>query len=306
MTDLIIVHQSYQDSGDNFLKTHEINFQGLTPIVWQTCRRRILFFDEHSFKNYQVHAYDEVYSELDAEEFLIEVLCGLKSPLVGETEVFGQFKTWWQSLPAHDFKNKFSARVQQIYSIVKKVRDEALCGLGSQSYGSLLRKKISEIEPKHLNSNIIDFIGAGQLVEEIIPWVQKKWSYRIWCRNPEKVQSTTYGKEALALNAITEVKKISSLVVVAAPITHDELNAWIKLRKESNYLYLFDFRHDSMSYFSDDQLTQYLHLDHFTNEVQQQKQQIQNQIELAKNRINQWKATEQSRIQVRPFGWDDL
>ncbi len=309
MSHLIIVHQSYQDSGQNFLKTDEVKLRWprslSAPLIWETCRRRLMFFESENFATYEVHAGDTVYEELDAEEFLIEVLCGLKSPLIGETEVFGQFKLWWQNQPESFFKNKFAARVQQIYAIVKKVREESLCGLGSQSYGSLLRKKISEISGTSADA-AIDFIGAGQLVEEMIPWVQKKWKYRIWCRNPEKVGATAYGQSAFEIKNINEDKKISQLLVVAAPLSHDELNIWIQARREHRNLFVFDLRHDSMTYYGSDQFNQYLHLDHFTSEVQGQKQQIQNHIQQARTRIHQWKSAELSRAQVRPFGWDDL
>lgn len=309
MSDLIIVHQSYQDTGGKYT-------ENLSPVdsalVWQTCRRRLLFFDEFNFSNFKTSVNDEVYHDIEAEEFLIEVLCGLKSPLVGETEVFGQFKLWWQSLGDvnsdvnlnQNFKNKFEARIQQIYSVVKKIREESLCGLGSQSYGSLLRKKLSEMPTDNL---CIDFVGSGQLVEEMVPWVEKKWKYRIWCRNPDRIGSSDMALKADSVKKMSDTDEVSTLLVVAAPLTHDELNIWIKKRKQdTEALHVFDFRHDSMSYYGSDQFQQFLHLDHFTTEVQEKKMQIQTHIEEAKAKIHTWKNNEVKRAQVRPFGWDDL
>jgi glutamyl-tRNA reductase len=300
MTDLIIVHHPFQDS-------IEKNLISASGLVWQTCRRRILFFDGSNFSSYEQNANDEIYYDIEAEEFLIEVLCGLKSQLVGETEVFGQFKLWWQGLENSNFKNKYEARVQQIYSIVKKIREESLCGLGSQSYGSLLRKKISEVKALSEGDVCIDFLGAGHLVEEMVPWVQKKWKYRIWCRNPERIGTSDIGQKATSVKKITDTDQVSTLLVVAAPISHDELNVWIKKRKEATEdLHVFDFRHDSMSYYGSDQFQQFLHLDHFTDEVEEKKQQIQLHIQQAKAKIYTWKQNEIKRAQVRPVGWDDL
>ena len=300
MSDLIIVHHSYQDAGESFSEPG-------SGLAWQTCRRRLLFFDESNFSTYVPNQREEIYHDIEAEEFLIEVLCGLKSPLVGETEVFGQFKLWWQNLENENFKNKFEARVQQIYSVVKRIREESLCGLGSQSYGSLLRKKISELKA-HAGSDVcIDFLGAGQLVEEMVPWVEKKWKYRIWCRNPERIEASDMGQKASSVKKMTDTDGVSNLLVVAAPISHDELNIWIKKRSdETDNLHVFDFRHDSMSYYGSDQFGQFLHLDHFTTEVEEQKQQIQTHIQNAKAKIHNWKFNEVKRAQVRPFGWDDL
>lgn len=298
MSDLIIVHQCYQGSVQ---KNEPVD----AGVVWQTCRRKLLFFDELSFQNYQVSEHEEVYYDIEAEEFLIEVLCGLKSPLVGETEVFGQFKLWWQNLENNSFKQKYEARVQQIYSVVKRIREESLCGLGSQSYGSLLRKKIGELASASGEVRI-DFVGAGQLVEEMVPWVEKKWKYRIWCRNPQRIESTEMAQKAESVKNMNDAEEVSNLLVVAAPLSHDELNFWIKKRSSGENLHVFDFRHDSMDYNGSDQFRQFLHLDHFTTEVEEKKQQIQFHIEEAKAKINNWKNTEMNRAQVRPFGWDDL
>jgi len=303
MSDLIIVHQPFQASLTNSV---EKNRNGETALVWQTCRRKLLFFDELSFSDYSSCEGEEVYQDIEAEEFLIEVLCGLKSPLVGETEVFGQFKLWWQGLEDAGFKRKFEARIQQIYSVVKKIREESLCGLGSQSYGSLLRKKISELKPYSDGDVCIDFVGAGQLVEEMVPWVEKKWKFRIWCRNPDRIEGSEIAQKALSVKSMIDDDHVSNWLVVAAPLSHDELNFWIKKRNKGENLYVFDFRHDSMEYNGSDQFRQFLHLDHFTTEVEEKKQQIQFHINEAKTKITNWKQNELNRAQVRPFGWDDL
>jgi glutamyl-tRNA reductase len=302
MSDLIIVHHPFQAGLTKSGEKKDIRVDG---VVWLTCRRKISFFDELSFADYSVSDTEEIYEGIEAEEFLIEVLCGLKSPLVGETEVFGQFKLWWQSLEDSAFKRKFEARVQQIYSVVKKIREESLCGLGSQSYGSLLRKKISELSAAG-NEACIDFVGAGQLVEEMVPWVEKKWKFRIWCRNPERVEGSEIAQKATSVKSMSDSDPVSNLLVVAAPLSHDELNFWIKKRNKGENLHVFDFRHDSMEYNGSDQFSQFLHLDHFTTEVEEKKQQIQLHINEARAKITNWKHNELNRAQVRPFGWDDL
>ena len=78
-----------------------------STLVWATCLRQIYFSDLHEDLNFKPQAGDEIYMGLEAETFLAEVLCGLKSPLIGETEVFGQFKIWWKALPeGNSFKQK--------------------------------------------------------------------------------------------------------------------------------------------------------------------------------------------------------
>lgn len=317
MSDLVIVHRARTQAtlpvpANAAASSVAMSLQDQSFLMWETCRRQIFFSEEMLTQSLQLSSADELYRGLDAEQFLVEVLCGLKSPLLGETEVFGQFKNWWQHLDNPTFKNKFSPRMQQIFSIVKKVREEALCGMGSQSYGSLLRKKITDrsvnLSPDQIP--VIDFIGAGQLVEEIVPWIQKKWSYRIFCRNPEKVRETPYGAAALEVlplqTASPMTAALSSVVVVAAPLRHHDLHMWFAMQPKGARYSVYDFRHDSPAFIPPACIRHYSHLDHFTTEVEGQKQEIQMHIGRAYSRIESWKEEENSRVQIRPFGWDDL
>lgn len=311
MSGLIIVHKPYQVGDHLFLNLNSETAGTHTNLLWQTCRRQILFSDESLFQAGSVDEECEIYCDLEAEEFLIQVLCGLKSPLVGETEVFGQFKNWWAQMPACDFKNKFEGRIQNLFSAVKKIREESLCGLGSQSYGSLLRKKIDEHFEKNMAQSIcIDFIGAGQLVEEIVPWVQKKWAYRIRCRQPDKVRSEKRLGEPLETLHLQDSTRVSQCLVIAAPLPHEELNLWIKQRApaadQAQMPLIFDFRHDSLKFQSSLVIQNYYDLNALTAEVEEHKQSIQNQVLQAHQSIQSWKQAEMKRAQVRPFGWDDL
>ena len=57
-------------------------------VVWETCLRKIIFAENlHDDKNQL-----ELFEDEAAISFLIEVLCGLQSRVIGETEIFGQFK----------------------------------------------------------------------------------------------------------------------------------------------------------------------------------------------------------------------
>jgi glutamyl-tRNA reductase len=77
----------------------------LNGVEWQTCLRRILFLnarDNHDI----LEAIEtegllppivEVFRGEQAYGFLLEVICGLNSPIVGETAVMGQFKEFLQN-----------------------------------------------------------------------------------------------------------------------------------------------------------------------------------------------------------------
>ena len=62
-------------------------------------------------------------------------MSGLESPVLGETEIFGQFKT--QVLPQldEDKNTKFKEPIQFILSMVKQIRSKHFVGQGAQTYG---------------------------------------------------------------------------------------------------------------------------------------------------------------------------
>ena len=76
----------------------------LNGLEWQTCLRRILFLNasDHAELIRSLEAGEivrpvvEVFRGQQAYEFLLEVICGLNSPIVGETAVMGQFKEFLQ------------------------------------------------------------------------------------------------------------------------------------------------------------------------------------------------------------------
>ncbi|MES3036484.1 MAG: hypothetical protein V4736_01135 [Bdellovibrionota bacterium] len=74
--------------------------------LWSTCQREIIVTDlvtaeqHHLFSRAQNSGdtLDQVYTGSDAYQFLLEVISGLHSKLIGETEILGQFKTFLTSI----------------------------------------------------------------------------------------------------------------------------------------------------------------------------------------------------------------
>ena len=291
MSDLKIIHRT-------FLKeSPEVSPLPGQALLWKTCLREIYFSDVHDELQFNLNPEDQVFIGLEAESFLAEVLCGLKSPLVGETEVFGQFKIWWKALPAESqFKQKFQSRIETLFALVKTVREKALCGHGSQSYGSLLRKNL-------VPNEAVDILGAGHLAQEILPWIKNKSAHRIWCRNPDKVKDQVEAESILSLNS---EKLLSTVVVVAAPIKHEELNQWLKARGFSAKHKIFDFRADSADYIPFVKPELHLKLRDFSSKFDVHQNEIEKKAKAAVQLIQQWQQVQESKIQVRPYGWDDL
>lgn len=269
-----------------------------TERCWQTCQRKIYFFDHcEDSAHFHLIPSDEIYYGLDADIFLAEVLCGLKSSLIGETEVFGQFKNWWKELsPTDPFRQKFQGKTEALFALVKMVREKVLCGQGSQSYGSLLRKYL-------LAGDEIEVIGAGHLVSEILPWIQNKSAYRIWSRDPAKTQSQFKNSVNLPM---TEILTLSKTVVIAAPISHTDLNQWLQQRNFSSHHRLIDFRADSANFECFVQPLQHLKLQDFSSRFEADRAAIEKKVIDSRALIQQWRQAQESKSQMRPYGWDDL
>src|SRR5215216_7146041 len=70
---------------------------GLTNLQWQTCLRRIVFLHRNEPRTFADKPGTQTYFGRDAYQFLLEVICGLHSPLVGENAVMGQFRKFRNS-----------------------------------------------------------------------------------------------------------------------------------------------------------------------------------------------------------------
>ena len=126
-------------------------------IVWSTCLRDIVFAPAAV-----PSAGGQAFHDADAYGFLLEVICGLHSPIAGETQVMGQFKAFLAGLGASEATLRTLG--QHLLADARKVRETHLIGLGSRSYGSAVRRRLGD-------HRRIGIIGRGALAQEILPFL---------------------------------------------------------------------------------------------------------------------------------------
>ena len=191
-------------------------------LVWQTCLRSLAIGETERMRAIETSSRDERLHGLDAYKLCLEIACGLRSPLVGETEVLGQFKIAFQSFaaPAGPWGAQLKRFSRCLFEDVKKVRAAHLDSLGSQSYGSVVRREIRGLCRVHV-------IGAGQLVEEMLPWLAKDGvELRVHARDPLKARARLARVAVrVEVSALREAVGLSSAqaIVVAAPLGADEV-----------------------------------------------------------------------------------
>lgn len=272
LQDLHIIHRR---------KPH--HFEGVDAPVWATCLRSLAFNpgSEHQAPT------DESYRGPEAYRFLLEIVCGLHSPILGETEVFGQFKNFADQWLARE--PKWTPLVQRTLADAKAIRSAHLGGLGVQSYGSWVRKHLEAGEVVHV-------LGSGQLAQEILPYVSKLASkVTVHVRNrktaklPDAMELCHKGFDGGAL-------------IIAAPISAADVEAWMG---EVPATKIFDLRETADSDPIRTQAPRYP-LSQIFSEIEQTKKRLAPVIANVKQDISTCSERLATQAIIRPQGWDDL
>ena len=176
-----IINESNQILLDSHLKKLFGNdFESFFGI--STCNRTEIYLvgrpgiSKHIFKevlkllNVKDISSDSFYflSNHDALVHMCKVASGIDSQVLGEQEIFGQFKTALRN--AKEYKiigNKLSYFADKVIEIAKKARTDTEIGLNSLSVSGLAMKLIKNIFEAPENQNIL-VIGAGSLSKSVI------------------------------------------------------------------------------------------------------------------------------------------
>ncbi|MEO6079468.1 MAG: hypothetical protein ABIQ86_06800 [Steroidobacteraceae bacterium] len=121
----------------------------------------------------------ELHTGADAYHFLLQLACGLESEIAGETEILGQVKQAWRDHETAAGERAALLRpwMQRLLQDSKEIRSEYVVGLGSATYGSLVRRLLGG-----LAQGPTLLLGAGQLAETVLPFLDSG-EVLIWNRS---------------------------------------------------------------------------------------------------------------------------
>lgn len=156
-----------------------------STFVLSTCQRSlVLSFDSVPFKSQELPAH-ELFEGEAAYLFLLETICGLKSKLIGENEIVGQFKEAYKIYTAQTLKDtRLLVILEKLFKDAKDIRTQYLIGISQKTYASLTRRHlIQRARARH-----VVIIGSGQLAEDLINQFKKKAQVSICARNSARVQ----------------------------------------------------------------------------------------------------------------------
>lgn len=260
--------------------------------AWRTCLRDVIFVDADD-----AAAETTAISDADAYRLLLEILCGLDSPMLGETQVMGQFKQFLASLPdGHAWIQRIG---QRLLADAARVREQHLRHLGSRSYGSAVRRYVGP-------GVRVVVIGAGQLAQEIVPFLATdSRSVDQWQRAIPETPSAIAGVNLRALDDLFTVPVTSApaVLVVAAPVPRETI-----ARVASRYsalTRLIDLRAER----EDEPVIAGLAvttLDDLFADMNAARTRTAAQVDAARQDIARRSRQFGLRDDLRPFGWDDL
>jgi glutamyl-tRNA reductase len=251
-------------------------------VEWETCIRRLAigfgdgFGEICSQIEKSLHPEDVIYKGTQAYNFLLEVVCGLQSPVKGETEVHGQFREVLGKIGPHHqlFKVLQSAHVD-----ARRVRASHLQGLGSQSYGSFARKQVRGL-------NEVFILGAGHLTRELLPWLTKlDIPVTLVVRDTKKHISFESEYETVRVLDFSESIQFGSgsALIIAAPVTSLEIFKWLS-ENDNQVEMVLDYRGES----AHDPLlisARYFTLQDIFREIDSAKQKVDSGVEKARELI---------------------
>jgi mono/diheme cytochrome c family protein len=115
----------------------------------------------------------------DAYRQLLEVIAGLRSAVVGETNVAGQFRrAWAEASLGADLRSALAPVVETLLADAATVRRTHLQGLGGSSWGTLVRRLLA---PRAGQRVLV--IGAGDLAASVAPYLRHV-DLGLWNRRP--------------------------------------------------------------------------------------------------------------------------
>lgn len=267
-------------------------------VIWETCVRQILIGTK---KLINIPPGFSNLSSVKAYRFLLEVICGLHSPMIGETEIMAQFKSFITNQNDRYISSQIDAQFwSTLQKEAKTIRSRYLKNYGQQTYGGIVLQN-------SLSSDSINILGSGKLASSILTHFSKdNRPINIHCRNQIKGQKLKL-KFPIIKNIQhlgSRINSMNAMLVIAAPIETDWLEKYLIENKQiKNVVDLRSMHnHTAINYKTE----KYLDLNQVFKMVEKSTNTIKENARLAKIQIAKNSLLWQCKAQHRPFGWEDM
>lgn len=263
--------------------------------TWRTCLREVQFTADEGDRDTPAPCGRSLL-EGDAYRLLLEILCGLRSPMLGETQVLGQFKAFLSTLDAnHAWLQRLG---QRLLTDAREIRTHHLQGLGSRSYGSAVRRYVTGCRRAAL-------IGTGKLANEVLPFLDDDGRVVDHWGRREDAASAGAGVTYRTLDRAGDAPIVSdpAVLIVAAPAPDDVIAA--VAARYSSLTRIIDLRGEP----GDAPLSlaaPVVTLQDLFAEMRTANDVATRHVDAARSEIARRSRLYELREELRPFGWDDL
>ena len=178
-------------------RTVEISDQGSSLFHLTTCQRILLIGQEKKFsKNLPPFARPDVYIGEAAYQYLLKILCGLKSRLIGENEIVAQFKEGYGNYINNPHRDNYTLKIiEKLFQDSKEIRSLYLRDVGQYSYAGMTKKLFLN----RADARSILLLGSGQLAKDILKVMQRKFKITILARNEQAAKELSEHENINAL-----------------------------------------------------------------------------------------------------------
>lgn len=250
---------------------------------FRTCLRDVVFLDGDETGVTPGAEHDTLLENGDAYTRLVEIVCGLQSPLAGETQVQGQFKAFLDTLEPQAC-GWLRGIGRQVLTDARVIRERHLRGLGSRTYGSAARRHTRDCAH-------IALIGAGALAHDIEPYLAGTHTIDRWTRTELADANDSRGTSE------------TTAVIVAAPV--DSCTIARVARRYPNLRRVIDLRAEAERTTIDAAAPVVTLSDIFINTSGHDDAESP-QVREARRMARQCGRRFDTREELHPFGWDDL
>jgi glutamyl-tRNA reductase len=260
-------------------------------VLWRTCLRDVVFLADACEVRPPVMADGAAYA------LLVEIVSGLRSPLIGETEVQAQFKAFLDTLDAQAHADLIRLG-QRVLTDAKLIRRRHLQGFGARSYSGLA---LGHIPP---DAHVV-LVGTGALAAEIAAALGAERAVDQWGRRTP-VQAAARSPQFRLFSAARPGlvhSTVPAVLVIAAPASAVDLD-----RIAAGYpglMRVIDLRPaDERSPLAARVPT--VTLDDLFSEASIDARVASRPVARARAEIETLGRAYANRDELRPFGWDDL
>lgn len=210
------INQESITSAWNEERLAQLRAQGFFTL--KTCQRMILVKRVSSKENLTSLREFDLLIGTDAYQFILETICGLKSRLLGETEIVSQFKeSFEQYLESTKRDPRLIKVFHKVFMDAKKIRHEHLQKIGLLSYCGLTKNLLNNHFPNFdldPSKNEIAILGSGKLAADLLKVLNKNYQISLHARNREAIDRFSKKYNIKTIDRVDQKDLVAQKVII--------------------------------------------------------------------------------------------